>query len=380
MNAVRCPLPGCENPVGKGKTGACCGAHAVKISADARAKMSAAKRGRTLSAEHRAAIAEGHRGAAEERWCEYCGESLGVLPVGSSRRFCNRSHAKASQWANERDKLIEAQRGPGEERSCKHCGRSLGWVPARQLERGRGQFCGHSCRMRSQWEQAVSGLRRERSGREVTCPGCGTAKGYRRPSRISTEYCASCSRHAQEASLALLRDKARQRFALLTNGDALTRQDVARRLQRSPGHLTRWIRAGVLKTREEYVPGMGRVHLFDRVSVERLEQRRLARKLPRRVKRITDLIPRRRGRPPSAGPSPIDVARNAEIQRARVEMQAAGRSVSDRAVRLRAARTMAARQPWLLPADYVEDGHLRPHHDYAANALLAKAERACKIP
>jgi hypothetical protein len=184
--------------------------------------MSAAKKGRPLSAEHRAAIAAGHRGPARERSCEYCGESLGVLPVGSTRRFCNRSHAKAWQWANERDKLTEAQRGPGEERSCIRCGHPLGWVAARQSERGRGRFCGGSCRMRWQWEQAVCGLRRERSGREVTCPGCGTEKGYRRQSRIGTEYCARCRGHSEEANLALFREKARRRFAeLLAEGDAL---------------------------------------------------------------------------------------------------------------------------------------------------------------
>lgn len=33
----RCPLPGCENPAGTGKTGACCGGHASKIKAAGRA-------------------------------------------------------------------------------------------------------------------------------------------------------------------------------------------------------------------------------------------------------------------------------------------------------------------------------------------------------
>jgi hypothetical protein len=351
-----------------------------EVSAETRQRMSAAKKGRPLSAEHRAAIAAGHRGPAAERWCKHCGDSLGVLPIGSTRLFCNRSHAKAWHWANERDKLIQAQRGPGEERACIRCGRSLGWVAAGQFEGGRGRFCGHSCTMRWEWEQAVSGLRRGRTGREVTCPACGKEKGYRRPSRIGNEYCASCSSHRQEAHLALLRGKARHAYeTLLAQSDALSRQDVARRVQRSGGHLTRWIRAGALTTREEHLPGMGPVHLFDRASVERLERRRLARKLPRRVKRINDLIPRRRGPAPSVGPSPIDVARNAEIQRARVELEAAGhQNMSARAVRLRAARNIAARQPRLLPADYVQDGQLRAHYDYAVNALLAKAEKACK--
>jgi hypothetical protein len=37
----RCPLPGCENPAGTGKTGACSGGHATKIASAAR-RMSAA--------------------------------------------------------------------------------------------------------------------------------------------------------------------------------------------------------------------------------------------------------------------------------------------------------------------------------------------------
>jgi hypothetical protein len=124
---------------------------------------------------------------------------------------------------------------------------------------------------------------------------------------------------------------------------------------------------------------MGRVLLFDRPTVERLERKRLARKLPRRVGQITDLIPRRRGPKPSLGPSPTDVARNEEIQRTRVELEAAGHGdVSARAVRLRAARNIAARQPRLLPTHYVQDGLLRAHYDYAVNALLAKSEKACK--
>lgn len=37
-----CPLPGCENPPGTGKTGACCGGHASKIAGAARARVAAA--------------------------------------------------------------------------------------------------------------------------------------------------------------------------------------------------------------------------------------------------------------------------------------------------------------------------------------------------
>ena len=85
----------------------------------------------------RAAIAAGHRGPAEERWCKHAAKSLGVLPVGSTRQFCNRPHAKAWHWANDRDKLIEAMRGPGEERSCRYCGRALGWVPGTSSTRPR---------------------------------------------------------------------------------------------------------------------------------------------------------------------------------------------------------------------------------------------------
>jgi hypothetical protein len=369
MSAARCPLPGCENPAGKGKTGACCGAHAVKVSADARAKMSAAKQGKPLSAEHRAAIAEGHRGAAEERWCECgCGESLGVLPVSSTRRFRNRSHAKKAHWAKERDKLIEAMRGPGEERSCRYCGRSLGWVAAHQLKRGRGQFCGHSHRMRWQWEQAVSGLRRERSGREVTCPGCGREKGYRRPSRIATERCASCSRKSQAAHLALLHGKARRAVeALLEEADALDRRDAARRLQRSPGHLTRWIQAGALKTREASVPGMGSVHLLDRADVERLERKRLARKLPSRVKRITDLIPRRRGRPRND-------AQRAELRHLFYELRRELTGRSDWDVCLSVARRHFRAHPEAWP-DYApaDDGGLRPEDEEKATHRVWKA-------
>jgi hypothetical protein len=42
----RCPLPGCENPAGTGKTGACCLAHAGTIAWAAR-KRSPAGRART---------------------------------------------------------------------------------------------------------------------------------------------------------------------------------------------------------------------------------------------------------------------------------------------------------------------------------------------
>jgi hypothetical protein len=332
--------------------------------------MSAAKTGRPLSAEHRAAIAEGHRGPTEERWCEHCGESLGVLPVGSTRRFCNRSHAKASQWANERDKLIEAMRGPGEERSCKYCGRSLGWVAAHQLKRGRGQFCGHSHRMLSQWKQAVCGLRRERSGREVRCPDCGKEKGYRRPSRIGTEYCASCSSDRQEDNLTVLRDKARRRYEkLLADGEALSRPEAARRLQRSGGHLTRWIRAGVLETREAHVPGMGRVHLIEPASVERLERKRHARKLPRRVKRITNLLPRPRGAHKKG-------AQRAEWLRIFYELrrQLTGRSDMDVCASVADLHFRAHPEAWpkYTPAG---DGGLHPEDEYRAARRVWMAVR-----
>jgi hypothetical protein len=212
-----------------------------KASAETRAKMSAAKKGRPLPAEHRAAIAAALRGPAEEPWCKHCGESMGVLPVGSTKQFCNRSHAKASQWANRRETIyepvVEANRrrakSPGEDRSCIRCGQSLGYVRGSQLERGRGRFCSGSCRMRHQWEQAVCGLRRERSGRVVTCPGCGREKGYRRPSRIGTEYCATCHADSQEANLALLRDRARRAYEkLLAEGDTFSRREAARRVRR----------------------------------------------------------------------------------------------------------------------------------------------------
>jgi hypothetical protein len=318
--------------------------------------------------EHRAAIAAGHRGATEERWCEHCGDSLGVLPVGSTRRFCNRSHAKASQWANERDKLIEAQRGPGEERWCKYCGDSLGWVPTHRFERGEGRFCGHSHRMRWQWEQTLPGLLRERSGREVKCPKCGREKGYRRPSRIGTEYCASCSSGLQKANLALYREKARRTFEeLLKSGDALSRHDVSRQLQRSGGHLTRWIRAGVLPTREERVPGMGRVHLFDRATVERLERRRVARKLPRRVKRIVDLAPRRRG-------APKKDAQRAELRRLfyKLRREFTGRSDWDVCTSVADRYVRAHPEGW--PRyKRAEDGGLRPEDEVKATHRVWKA-------
>ena len=93
---------------------------------------------------------------------------------------------------------------------------------------------------------------------------------------------------------------------------------------------------------------------------------------------------RRRGPKPELSVSPINVERNAAVDQGRLELDAEHRAglrlkpASARAVRLRAAKNIAANQPHLLPADYVQAGQLRDHYDEPAIQLLAKAENACK--
>jgi hypothetical protein len=94
---------------------------------------------------------------------------------------------------------------------------------------------------------------------------------------------------------------------------------------------------------------------------------------------------RGRGPKPASSPSTVNVARNGEVEQARQELEAEHRDglrlkpPSARAARLRAAQNIAAREPQLLPAEYTRDGRLRAHYDDAAIALLAKAEKACKL-
>jgi hypothetical protein len=74
MTSERCPLPGCENPAGTGKTGACSGAHAAKIGAAARAhraRISAlnapSKKQQRADEQRRAAQREALKGALRDR-------------------------------------------------------------------------------------------------------------------------------------------------------------------------------------------------------------------------------------------------------------------------------------------------------------------------
>jgi hypothetical protein len=108
-----CGVVGCEEPA-RTATGHCSRAHSLRgqpKSAETREKIAASKRGKRRPPHVGVAVAAANRRRAprpptgEERWCLWCGASLGIVrPSWIHRgmgRFCNLSHAKLWQFENE---------------------------------------------------------------------------------------------------------------------------------------------------------------------------------------------------------------------------------------------------------------------------------------
>ncbi len=78
----------------------------------------------------------------EERSCEQCGKSIGVVPPSrlakGEGRFCGLSCAVASR------PRVPRTYPAGEERACERCGKSR-YVPGWLIARGGGRFCTRSC-------------------------------------------------------------------------------------------------------------------------------------------------------------------------------------------------------------------------------------------
>jgi hypothetical protein len=353
---------------------------------------------RTASSSQRAESVRQY--PAEPRWCEWCGNYLGVVRGCHIRegkgRFCNRSHAAKWRAAHNDEKRLEAVRAanaarakyPAEPRSCLRCGKDLGRVRGSRIHAGRGRFCSHSCVMRWYWENEPQGLRRPRLGRVATC-ACGRKTRYLWPSRAGQRYCTRCRSQRREvlAHLAFMREEDRNALRQIRREEDLyDRHDAAARLGRSPGHITRYVVDGVLTPVVREIRGVAYL-LFRRDDVERLARRlRRARKRP---KRIRDLRPKRRGPKPREGPSVIERKRYALILKAADELadqyereRLAGHEDAPLGPprewhSLRAAAHLAAEQtPPLIPLDYIVDGELGSDFAEAATSLMYKAKRA----
>jgi hypothetical protein len=251
---------------------------------------------------------------AEERWCEYCGKSLGAIPGGQLRhgkgRFCDHSCHMSWRWANQRQDRMEDMGKAAEtrrkyeqaERSCRHCGKSLGLLNGSRIVSGRGHFCSRRCVMLHGWSQG--GLRRERTGQLVKCPGCG-AERYRRPSRLGTDYCRKCRGELPDVQAPLL-DQHEQRRA----GIAERRKsglwvigDIAQRWGRSTGHVWRVASEGFLKTEPFVVAGVMYHGLEQKHGSSFLRECTMSGPKRREQWRQRMLADRREGRPPREAPS-----------------------------------------------------------------------------
>lgn len=394
LDERRCP--GCGK-ITLSETGVCrdCVASVLQKgkpkSPEARAKMSRARRGKRLSAEHRANIGASLRQyEAEHRTCR-CGTVFEVQRSNPDQRSCSPSCAAYLRWEEHSDTYNEAAREAGERkrrhervpRSCEWCGTSLGEVPAHRLAAGRGRFCSHSHVMKWLWARRPDAVRQPRLGRVVTC-ACGRETRYLRPSRMARERCRHCQGTSGEvrAHLALLREEQRAELKRVKQAEGLVdRQEARVRLRRSGGHLTRWAASAVLPPARRQIGGVTYL-LFKEGDVARVEGR-LAREPQSKRKWVeaARLRLKRRGPKPRQGPSAFDELCSELFPKARAELvdryereMAAGhndvpkRPPSNWAVAERVASQVPAA---LLPNGYfVAPGQLHPERRELATRIV----------
>jgi hypothetical protein len=156
-----------------------------------------------------------------------------------------------------------------EKRWCEWCGEALGVVLGRKLAKGHGRFCDNRC-------AALAQHAPQKAGAEVTCPGCGVTR-YRRPSvlaRRQTSYCGSCYRADPEYRAALRAAAARsqQRFrdevtTYKSSERLLDADDVAELCGLLPDGVRYHVASGALAVTKvaRFADGRRRVFFDDRV-------------------------------------------------------------------------------------------------------------------
>jgi hypothetical protein len=191
LERLRCKHRGCDR-LALGKTGGCSPAHGAAL----------ALTGRERPPEVVEKVAEANRRYARvERFCTRCGDSLGLVSEALVRRgkkkLCSRCAGVPKYQA--------------EERFCEWCGKSLGIVPGWIVHAGGGRFCNRSHAKKWLVRHHPEKWEKPRTGREVTCPGCGETRYYPPADVPKTGYCRKCVPDSPQARESLARASSARR-------------------------------------------------------------------------------------------------------------------------------------------------------------------------
>jgi len=171
-----------------------------------------------------------------ERDCAGCGEPMGEVP--ESQRYHSRACLSRARAL--------------EERWCEWCGKSLGLVSAAKIAAGGARFCSNSHHLK--WEHAQGNIPAQpQSGETITCPGCGASR-YRPPSHVGSTggYCIVCFNQTTEARARIEANKRRLRdleqgIGELRASGLRTTFEVADTYAVAQWTVLRWVAAGRLR-------------------------------------------------------------------------------------------------------------------------------------